>query len=379
MIGSLLEKLELLNKKQYRISLLDTDFFECNHVPADYKVDRYYSLEKKSWDAIIRHLPIVRSVYAVQKTLSAFKKLIKTKQFDIVIVYQVPGYADTLVEIAHAYKVKIVFEPFGSDILRVSDNERQRLKKAFAEVDGVVGRKKSNVLLASHDVYQVPDNKIFEQRGVVSGVVKLKDLKGKFTRKEMHEAVGVPYSEYNIVCGYSGRESHRHRTIIEALIQVKDVMPEGYQIIFPMTYGAGAHHEIIIHYANDLKAICDGAGLKTIFMTDFKTAEQMALLHLITDLFIEIQPTDNGNAFMIESLYSRNQIVTGSWLNYKRFEQFGVPYYLIDKPSELSEMLHKIFTRQVERAKVPQELVDFFDVPDGYNPGDFWADLFEKL
>lgn len=379
LIGWLLAALADLDKKEYHISLLDTDFFECNHMSTDYKVDSYHPLDKCIWDSFVRHIPRLRSIYAEQRAVCTYRRLITSESYDIVIVYQIPRFADKLVTIAHENGTKIVFEPFGSDILRVSGAVKDRLNNAFSNVDGVVGRTNSNVLIAAQNEYKVPQNKIKEQREIAGGVIRLKKQMGKLSRKEMHDEVGIPYSDYNIVCGYSGRESHRHREIIDALIAVKDVLPQNYQIVFPMTYGAGAHHELIINYAARLKTICDEAGLNTYFMTDFKSFEQIAYLHLITDLFIEIQPTDNGNAFMIESLYAQNQIVTGRWLNYKRFEQFGEPYFLIDRPEDLADKLREIFAGKIKKAKVPQELIDFFDVPEGYNRSEFWSDLFDEI
>lgn len=379
LIGGLLHAFEKFDASKYHISLLDTNFFEGDHKPEDYKVNQYYSLKKHPFDTLIRRIPRVRSIYAEHKAVNRFSDLIKSNQFDIVIIHQIPTYADKLVRIAHSNGVKVVLEPFGSDVLRASNEKKRHLRAAFAEVDAVVGRKQSNVLREIREEYGVSPHKIFEQREALGGVIRLKNSRGKLSRKEMHELIGIPNSDFNIVCGYSGRESHRHRTIIDALIKVKDVLPQGYQILFPMTYGAGNHHEIIINYASQLKALCDEAGLNTIFMTDFKTYEQMAYLHLITDLFIEIQPTDNGNAFMIEALYAQNQIVTGRWLNYQRFEQFGIPYYLLDKPEDLADKLRDIFTGKTEKMRIPRELIDFFDVPDGYDRGDFYANLFEIL
>lgn len=379
LVGNLINTLASMDSTKYNITLLDTNFFERNHIPSDYNVDSYNALDKHLWDNIIRKIPKLRAWYAEKQAIKSYKNLIINGHYDMILVYEIPAYADKLVEIAHQYETKIYFEPFGSDILRVTGYVKKRIEKAFSEIDGVIGRKQSNVLIAAQEEYNVPIEKLKEQREFVSGVAILKKLMGKFTRREMHEGIGVPYSDYNIVCGYSGRESHRHRTIIEALIKVKDVLPEGYQIIFPMTYGAGQHHEIIISYAKELKEICDKAGLNTVFMTDFKTAEQMAYLHLITDLFIEIQPTDNGNAFMIEALYAQNQIVTGSWLGYKRFEQFGEPYYLIDEPEKLADKLHEIFSGTIGKAIVPQKLIDFFDVPNDYDSRAFWINLFETI
>lgn len=379
LVSDIISTFAQLDETKYNISLFDTSFFERNHNPKDYDVDNYWGVDKHCFDGIMRRIPHFRAKYARRVAIKTYRRLLKEQHYDIVVVHQVPNFADELVTIAHNIGAKIIFEPFGSDVLLATGKDKKNIENAFKEVDGVVGRKKSNVLIAAQEIYKVPDNKIFEQREVLGGVIRLKNLRGKLSRLEMHREIGLPYSDYNIVCGYSGRKTHKHRQIIDALIQVKDVLPEGYQIIFPMTYGAGAHHEIIIDYAAGLKSVCDKAGLNTVFMTEYKTYEQMAFLHLITDLFIEIQPTDNGNAFMIEALYAQNQIVTGRWLNYQRFEQFGAPYYLIDKPEELAENLRDIFTGKIEKVQVPQKLIDFFDVPDGYDRSTFWSALFETL
>lgn len=378
-IGGILSVFSRLCKEKYHISLLYSNFFESYRNSKDYPVDCFYCLDKSILDGVIRRIPRIRSVWAEKKAIETFKKIISTNQFDVVLVFQIPNYADKIVSMAHANGMKVLFVPLGSDILQVSNTGKERRKRAFAEVDAVIGGAKTNTLIAAQEIYNVPKDRIIEQKEALMGVVRLKSLKGKLTREEMHKEVGVPFSNYNIVCGYSGRRTHRHSEIVDALIKVKDVLPKGYQIIFPMTYGAGAHHEIIINYAAELKDMCDKAGLNTLFMTDFKTNEQMAYLHLITDMFIEIQPTDNGNAFMIEALYAQNQIITGRWLNYKRFEQFGEPYYLIDSPEELPLMLRKIFTKQVAKKIIPQQLIDFYDVPEGYSSTGFWANVFDMF
>ena len=379
LIGELLSVLKGIDHSKYHLSLFDTNFFEKNHKREDYEVDSYHTLDKNWADGIMRRIPYFRTNYENKIIIKTYTRLIDEHKYDVIIVYQIPSYADSLVAIAHSNGAKIVFEPLGSDILRVSDATKSRLIKAFSEVDGVCGYDKSGTLIAAKDIYNVPDCKIFKQIAYVKGVKILMDLRGKLSRHEMTGSIGLPFSMYNIVCGYSGRESHRHKMIIESLIRVKDYLPEDYLIIFPMTYGAGPHHERIIKYASQLKKVCDEAGLKTAFLTSFMTEVQVAYLHLVTDLFIEIQPTDNGNGFMVEALYAENQIVTGRWLNYERFEQFGIPYHLIDTPEDLPGMLKRIFTGEEGNIRVPQALLEHFKIPDGYNQSSFWEKLFDNL
>ncbi len=375
LIGGLLNVLKGLDKSKYHISLFDTNYYEASHDPNDYPVDEYFCVPDTLTKKFIKYIPKIRGLYPEWIIVKTYENIVRLNNFDIVVVYQVPFYVDRLVKIAHDYDVKIVLDPFGSDILRISGKAKERIMMAFAEIDGVIGRQKSNVLIAAQELYKVPAEKIMEQRECLRSVQMLKEVKGLLSREDMHRELGLPYSNYNIVCGYNGSEAQRHREIIDSLLEVKKVLPNDYQVIFPMTYGAGDFS----NYITELRSICKDAGLRSFFFTDFMTREQMAYLHLITDLFIEIQPTDNGNAFLIEALYAQNQIVTGRWLNYYRFEQFGIPYYLIDSPNDLSIMLYKIFTHQVEKAHVPQDLIDFFDVPEGYDRRTFWIELFNNL
>ena len=379
LIGSFLSSMVGVDRTKYHISLFDTDFFERNHNPEDYPVDNYYSLDNHWYNVFIRLIPKLRVKYANLLTLRKYGHVLGKSPVNLVVVVQIPEYANELVRLAHENGAKVVFQPYGSDVLRVSGKAKERLMEAFAKVDGVCGYDNSGTINAARDVYQVPQEKLRIQHLYLEGVKRIMEYQGKKTKEEMTSEIGINYSDYNIVCGYSGRETHRHRAIIEALIGVKDVLPKGYQIIFPMTYGAGTHHEIVINYAKELKAMCDKAGLKTVFLTEFLSDEQMAYLHLITDLFIEVQPTDNGNAFMIEALFAQNQIVTGRWLNYKNFEQYGEPYYLIDSIEDLPEMLRKIFTHQVARVVVPQKLLDQYKVAEENKLCSFWEKLFEEI
>ena len=62
---------------------------------------------------------------------------------------------------------------------------------------------------------------------------------------------------------------------------------------------------------------------------------------------------------------------------YKIFSDEGYLYFIMEYID--TDLKNFIETYQITKAKVPQELVDFFDVPDGYDISAFWDDLFKKL
>lgn len=367
--GKFLNTLNEIDSSLLEINLYDIGFFDVPHNPENYQVSHYFGIPKKSIEKLVRRIPKIRSWYAEQITIAEYRKIFLNNQFDAVILLHIPSYAAKLTAIAHNNNSKVVFFPGGSDILRVSTTVKKKLQKAFNEADFVVGDVNSNTILGAQEIYNVPDSKIKTKRNVLAGVRTLMQIDKSPSREKMMQKVGLDIADYNIVCGYNGYPSHQHKRIIEALASNISVLPDNYQLVFPVTYGASQE------YVEELREMCATVGLKAIFLTSFLSDEQMAYLHLVTDLFIEIQPTDTGNAFMIEALFVGNKIVTGRWLKYRQFEQFGEPYYLLDKPEDLSEMLEKIFTHQIAEVAVPQELIKMFTIPKGYRGSDFWKEL----
>lgn len=373
LVGKFLNTIKDIDKKFLNISLFDIGFFDVKHNPSNYPVDCYYGLPVNRIESIIRKLPRFRSWYAEYLIVSTFKKLLKKNYYNAVILHHIPTFADRLVSISHQYKTQIIFYPGGSDILRVDERLKKRLMYAFSKVDYVVGAVDSNVILKSKEIYHVPDSKIKLRKTYLSGVRMLMSVDAKISKNEMMKIVGIPNANYNIVCSYNGYKEHRHSIIIDSVIKNKGNLPRDYQLVFPMTYGAPQG------YIDELRKKCSEAGLNAVFLTSFITNEQMAYLHLVTDLFIEIQPTDSGNAFMIEALFAGNRIITGSWLNYRQFEQFGIPYHLIDSIEELPEMLCCIFSKCIARPVISNELINYYKIPKDYSSSSFWEDLFSII
>lgn len=361
LIGSFIELFDGVKNKGCKIDLYDIGFFEGYHNPEMYKVNKYWSIPKRKYERVIRKFPGVRSYYARKIILFQFAQVLKNKHYDLIVLYQIPPLADSFVEITHKMGGKILFVPWGSDILRVSKKTQSHLTKAFANVDFVLGADKSNVVIAAKELYCVPEYKIRITENHPEGIKAIMAVEGKMSKEQMSLQLGLPDSSCNIVCGYNAAISQRHKEIIDAIRQNISRLPSDYQLIFPVTYGGNKT------YIEELKQLCANYNLKAFFFTKYMSGEEMAYLHLITDLFIQVQPTDCGNAFMIEALYCKNKIITGRWLKYVQFEQFGIPYYLIDKIEDLSVLLKGIFSNEMPTPKIPQQLVDLFKIPDSYN------------
>ena len=368
--GKFLGQLDKIDKQEFQISLLDTSFNTDEVKQNLYPVHSYFTLSKGLIGSLVGKIPGLRGVYGINLAIKTYRSLLKKYSFDWVILYQVQPKADQWTKIAHQYNSKIAFVPWGSEVLRVSGKKQERLRIAFSEVDYVIGAEYANTLLSARDVYSVPEKKLIFYKNYLKGVKLIGKLRNKYSREEMISIIGIPQSGYNILCGYNGYVGQNHKIIIDAINKNRNILPKGYQLVFPITYGA------TVDYVKDLMNYCNQLELNTVFITNYLTDEQVAYLHLITDLFIQIQPTDDGNDFMKEALFAQNQIVTGRWLKYYQFEQYGDPYYVIDSLEELPTILSKIFTCELPIPTIPSQLVEDMDSASETDNKLFWESFF---
>lgn len=371
--GQLIKHLNLVKGDLFEISLFDIGFFNYKRCLDAYDVKNYYELPNYGIEKLFRRIPIIRGKYAEWLVLNTFDSLLRNKHFDLIIVYEVPSFADCLVTVSHKYGAKIIFYPWGSDILRRSNRIKKRLQKAFNHVDFVAGSPDSNCIISVLNDYAVPESKLRLKKLTLKGTREIDNVVGKFSKKEMLAMIGIPYSDYLIVGGYNGSQSQGHRLIIKSISENTSVLPTDYLLVFPMSYGCEESYYL------ELKELCEEYGVKAFFIRDYLTDNQIALLHLSTDLFIEIQPTDCGNAFMIEALYANNQIITGKWLKYEQFERFGIPYHLISEPEELSQMINHIMTGKEQPIVVPDPLRKIYHNPAGSEMITIWPQIADEI
>ena len=338
-----------LNNNLINIDLLDISF-ERNNNPDVFHANRYYSVYSNVLTRIILKIPrlrrYLREIY-VNKTL---EKLFKTTGYSLLIIYELPIFVDSIVKLAHKNNVKVLLYPWGSDILRANKYKLLRIESAINDTDYIGGYHNSGTINFIFQKIPISPQKLCLFSVVVPGIREIEQVENKYSRVEMSKELNIPFSSRNIVCGYNGVEGQRHKEIIESIYKIKSKLPEDYQLIFPITYGNSQDYYRVI------KELCNNYQLKAIFIEEFLTSKQMAFLHLVTDLFINVQPTDNGNAFLMEALSSNNVVIVGKWLNYPQFEKYGIPYYQCEAISDLHFDIEKVIIDDY-KSKVPGELI----------------------
>ena len=372
LIGVLLSQFSSLMADGLKVNLFDTDFFQ-DHKEENYEVNHYYNIQINRISKLILKVPKLRTWYIRYRILADLKRIVGLEKYDLVILYNVPSYSDCAVKLIQNSGAKVALFPWGSEVLRAKGKSAIHVKNAYMSTDFIVGTENSNLIRNAMIEYKVPYFKIREQKPFLKGVKTIIDVSGKLSRQEMSEKLGIPYTDYNIICAYNGNETQRHRLMIDAISCNKQYLPDKYQLVFPITYGAPEG------YIEELQNLCISKQLNACFLTEHLSDIQIAYIHLITDLYINIQPSDTGNAFMIESLFCGNQIITGSWLHYSQFEQYGIPYYLIKSLDDLTPMLKGIFAKEVEPIVVPDKLKEKYAITKDSDSGEFWKELLQQL
>lgn len=333
-----------------------------------------YSIRLSRVQSVLLKIPRLRVWLANRKTCDRLVELLSEKQYDLVVMMVVHNYAPFIVSTCNKFSTKVLLFPFGSEVIRISDVKKRKLKSAFANADFVATKENSSFSQFLVNTYGVDKDK-FVSYGVgseaISAIIKNKDM---YSREEMSNALGLSSSRYNICCGYNGQKSQRHEEMLNALSKNKDILPDGYQIIFPLTYG-DSKKELINKLSEQAKQL----NLSVVFITKYLTVDELSYLRLITDLFIHVQTTDAANASIQEFIIAGARCINGRWLSYPYLETEGLPYYQCPEMNELPSTIRKALLNRDSDFVVPNGTISEIEKNSYENVINNWKDFFYNV
>jgi len=308
----------------------------------DLEAKKVYTTKAGSLIRKLIRLPKIGIVFSIMAQCHTLSSILKKNHYNLVNIHQLPFYSYCFVRIAHQNNIQVMLTPWGSDVLRVSKIYIPSLRKAFDIAQLVSGDLTVGFTQKVMKIFSIQKEKIVNL-GYGSDVISsILALKGKFTREQLENKLGIPKAEYYITIGYNANRSQRHLTILRAIVNNKDILPPNYRLIIPLTYGTDK--DLII---KKVRKICEEENLNAVLLTHYLTTEQVACLRLITDLFIHIQPTDAYNASLQESLLAGAQCINGKWLEYPTLETHGIPYHVCENLETLSMLIGEIVQNKV--------------------------------
>ncbi|MCI9401951.1 MAG: glycosyltransferase family 4 protein [Lachnospiraceae bacterium] len=150
------------------------------------------------------------------------------------------------------------------------------------------------------------------------------------------EKYGIPTDRILVTCGYCASQAHNHKGIIKAIESLTEEDRNKLFMIIPMTYGKQPE------YMKDIKQRLKEAVSDGVIIENYMDFKEVALLRFVTDIFINIEPTDAYSSTMVEYAYCNKITIIGSWLDYSELEKKGAYFEKVDKAEELTTVLKKI-------------------------------------
>lgn len=306
-----------------------------------------------------------------------FAKFSKSHTYDIVNVHYPRRYMWFVYKYLRAMSKNLVITPWGSDVLKVTDKKAiKELGQLYRMADWIATA--SNIPLGKRIIeeFKVAPNKLVGNF-FGSDIVDYAINKGNaISQEECKKYFGLT-GRYVITCGYCMRSTQRHKTIIEAIGQVKDRLPENLTLLFPMTYSYSDPLRQP-NYLNECKKECEKRNLNALFVTNYLSVEDVYKLRKATDMFVHVQPTDANSGSVQEYILCDKKIVHGSWIKYEEFESFKpLFYYPVDRLENLGEVIVKAFNS--DKINIPQGIIDIIK-KNGYenkitNLNDFFMSI----
>ena len=139
-----------------------------------------------------------------------------------------------------------------------------------------------------------------------------------------------------IVIGSNSNYAQNHLKILNA-INLSKINKNTIHIILPLSYGRGSEN-----YKKKIYNYVSSIGCTFEIINNRLNDDDLVKLRLNSDVFINLQQSDQLSGAMLETLCANNIVITGQWLNYKSLYDLGVEFYQINNFSELPNILNTI-------------------------------------
>lgn len=222
----------------------------------------------------------------------------------------------------------VIVSIWGSDFYRKSSRQKKTLSKLLNRSD-LINCTNEKTLLLIKSYFKLPEKKM---NSIRIGLEPLERLKGlKLTKAGCKDYLTIPADKKLITIGYNARPEQEHLKIIELIKQNREKFDNKQDLffLFPLTYGGTKQ------YLNKVKVALNGFPFEYKLITGFLSDNEIAIVRKATDIFVQLQPTDQLSGSMQEHMYAGSIVITGSWLPYQIFKEMGIHFRTIDNFAEL--------------------------------------------
>lgn len=226
---------------------------------------------------------------------------------------------------------KIIFSIWGSDIFSLPSVLGNCFVHACKNADRIIF---TNTKLMKYFL-----DRFHWQRNNLSvirfGLAPLEFLeKGRISKVECKERLSWNKDKLAITIGYNMSRAIPHLSILEQFGSNKlAAFHNKIQLIVPITYGGDKN------YKREILTKLNQLPFEYKVYDEFLDDETVACIRKGSDVMLQLQITDQFSGSMQEHLFTRNVVITGSWLPYDTLKEKGAYFFEIDKVEDLNDVL----------------------------------------
>jgi hypothetical protein len=360
-------------KKEYKNNALVIDIISQETTNQKYDTDILYdTIFTLSMPKFISKNRILRGIY---KQYLFRRRISQLADYDYIHVHYIE---DILIRDAQYFvnkiKSKLIVSIWGSDFLRASKYKKQQMLpilKYASKITIANSVAKENFLEFYKEGFF--NTKVVLCRFFIEPLEILKKIIDKSTKKDSKLLFGFT-KKIVVTIGYNASAMQQHLEILKSIEANSDLhkFHNKVEFVIPLTYPKNAS------YIQEIENLIKNSKFKFTLLTDFMPNEEVSQLRIASDIMIQLQTTDMLSASMLEHIYAKNIIITGSWLPYKDLREWGLVYHEVEEVMDIGQKLQNVllnFDDFISEIKINRSILN-----QKYNKNEIisqWIDLYE--
>lgn len=332
------------------------------------------TIKKYYEDSGIRVIPQGDFSESYENIVYHLIELKKLGRFDVCHLFSLKYSITTMGILMRPYCDILISNYWGSDWLRAGQTMKGYQEKLLKVSDYIV--------TDSLQIYEQVDeyfkkNFSDKMRYIRYKLPVIEELKNweqlEAEKKEMARKFGILESQLVVTCGYSSWRSHKQLMVIDTIKKIPREIRKKIFVLIPAGYGYDKQN--IADIKNSLADIGTGHYVVEEFM-EFK---EVAALRSLTDIFINMQPTDAYSSTILEYSYCKKAVFCNASLDYSKLEAQGAYYEKINDFEQLEELLIQYINNYDEnRAKFDNNRIAVEKFQGDTANNKIWEELYDS-
>lgn len=268
-------------------------------------------------NSYLSKIPKIRSIQSLVGMRRIINKFDRTNMYDIIHVLGAdPALSFLAGKLARRCK-GLLTTIYGSDFYRTSAFVRL-IQRGLYDASDAITLNNPQTIAEFNSYYDGRySDKIRLARFGIAPVDAMKSL--SINKEKAREMLSIPGDAVVVTIGTNGSPAQQHESIIRAIAQHRERLPQNAFFLLPMTYACGAP------YRERISVLMTSCGFTNFrVLSSYLSDEEVAMLRCSTDILLHLQKTDQLSGAMQEQFYAGGLVITGDWLPYRPFDERGI-------------------------------------------------------